>query len=363
MKRGLLWPQQLEVAFGYSAGVRSVDTELKSASTNVPFLIGLPRPLYVLPNGQGLGYGGFSLDAASRRYLVDHLEDIPDDLTRASALVVLWDEVLNAHISAGEFLAFAARVLPKETNEQNLQYLLGAMADTYWKFLSQDQRLARAPALEGLLREGMARALTTSRKSAWFSGFRNVAQTRAGVEWLARLWSREEKIEGLPLVEQDEIALAAALAVREAPGWEKILIAQLERTQNPDRKARFEFVMPALSADPKVREQSFERLRDVNNRRREPWVLESLSYLHHPLRAEQSERFIRESLDLLPEIQRTGDIFFPKRWVDATLGGHRSGEAAHIVQQFLDQSPKLPDRLRWVVLSSADELFRASKVR
>jgi aminopeptidase N len=100
--------------------------------------MGLPRPLYVLPNGQGLGYGGFTLDPVSRRYLLDHLEDIPDDLTRASALVVLWDELLNAHISPGEFLAFATRVLPKETNEQNLQYLLGAMADTYWKFLSQD---------------------------------------------------------------------------------------------------------------------------------------------------------------------------------------------------------------------------------
>ena len=62
---------------------------------------------------------------------------------------------------------------------------------------------------------------------------------RAGVEWLTRLqWSREEKIEGLPLVEADEIALASALAVREAPGWEKILNTQLERTQNPDRKAR-----------------------------------------------------------------------------------------------------------------------------
>ncbi len=362
-KRGLLWPQQLEVAFGYPAGVRSIDTELKSASAGVPFFIGLSRPLFVLPNGQGLGYGGFTLDPVSRRYFLDHLEDIHDDLTRASALVALWDEVLNARVSPSEFLAFATRALPLESNEQNLQYLLGTVDDAYWRFLPQQQRLARIPLLEALLREGIARASTTSQKAAWFSAFRSVVQTKAGVEWLARLWSREEKIEGLPLVEQDEIALAGALAVREAPGWEKILTAQLDRTQNPDRKARFEFVMPALSADPKVRQASFERLRDVNNRRREPWVLESLTYLHHPLRASESEHFIRESLDLLPEIQRTGDIFFPKRWVDATLDGHRSPEAARMVQQFLDQSPKLQERLRWVVLSSADELFRASKLR
>ena len=49
---------------------------------------------------------------------------------------------------------------------------------------------------------------------------------------------------------------------------------QAVRTQNPDRKARFEFVMPALSADPGVRERAFARLSFVENRRREPWVLE-----------------------------------------------------------------------------------------
>jgi len=363
LKRGLLWPQQLEVTFGYPNGLKQNDVELKGASTDIPSAIGLPHPLFVLPTGEGLGYGGFTLDVGSRRYFLDHLEDIHDDLTRGSALVVLWDEVLSAHISPSEFLTFATRVLPLESNEQNLQYLLGALADAYWRFLPQEQRLARVPALESLLREGIARASTTSQKAAWFSAFGSIAQTKAGVEWLAHLWSREEKIEGLPFVEQDEIALAGALAVREAPGWEKILTAQFERTQNPDRKARFEFVMPALSADPKVRQASFERLRDVNNRRREPWVLESLSYLHHPLRARESEHFIRESLDLLPEIQRTGDIFFPKRWVDATLDGHRSLEAARMVQQFLEQSPKLPERLRWVVLASADELFRAAKMR
>jgi hypothetical protein len=27
------------------------------------------------------------------------------------------------------------------------------------------------------------------------------------------------------------------------------------------------------------------------------------------------------SLEMLWEIQKTGDIFFPKRWLDVTLGG------------------------------------------
>jgi aminopeptidase N len=91
-------------------------------------------------------------------------------------------------------------------------------------------------------------------------------------------------------------------------------------------------------------------------------VLQALAYLHHPLRAAASERYIPASLGMLPELQRTGDIFFPKRWTDATLSGHRSAGAARLVRTFLDELPEgYPERLRRIVLSSADDLFRASR--
>ncbi len=359
LKRDLLWPQKLQVAVGYPTGSRQLTVDLNKATARG--VLDDPHPLYVLPASGGLGYGDFVLDEVSRRYFLDHLEEIPGPLTRASALVVLWEELLDARVRPTDFLRLVERALPNEHDEQNTQLLLSDLSSVYWMFFNQQDRLAHAPALEALLREGISRAQATSQKSAWFSAFRSIAQTREGVDWLTRIWRRDEKIEGLPLAEPDEIALAGALAVREAPGWQQILSAQLARTQNPDRKARFEFVMPALSADPKIREQAFERFRDVNNRRRESWVLESLNYLHHPLRAQHAERFIRPSLDLLREIQRTGDIFFPKRWTDATLSGHRSSEAARTVQDFLiERGPKLPERLRWVVLSSADDLFRSA---
>jgi aminopeptidase N len=100
----------------------------------------------------------------------------------------------------------------------------------------------------------------------------------------------------------------------------------------------------------------------VANRRHEPWVLDGLRYLHHPLRAASAVKYIDPSLKLLQEIQQTGDIFFPTRWMDATLGGHRSPEAAAIVRDFLARAPRsYPDRLRHIILSSTDDLFRASR--
>jgi aminopeptidase N len=102
----------------------------------------------------------------------------------------------------------------------------------------------------------------------------------------------------------------------------------------------------------------------VANRRHEPWVLDGLRAINHPLRGESSGQYIAPSLMLLREIQRTGDIFFPKRWMDTTLGGHRSPEAARVVRAFVDRLPPgYPDRLRRTILSAADDLFRASATR
>ena len=154
--------------------------------------------------------------------------------------------------------------------------------------------------------------------------------------------------------------MALELGVRAVPGWQAILEAQLERTQNPDRKARFAFVMPALSADPAVRVQAFERFRSVENRRREPWVLESLQYLNHPLREAHARQFVAPGLRLVREVQQTGDIFFPTRWTEALLSGHRSPEIAATVREFVAAVPDYPQRLQWTVLSAADELFRAA---
>jgi aminopeptidase N len=174
------------------------------------------------------------------------------------------------------------------------------------------------------------------------------------------VWRRAEKIPGLTFAEVDEIAMALDLAVREPANSAAILDAQYARIENPDRKERFVFVRPALAAEPAAREAAFERFKQVENRRREPWVLESQQYLNHPLREAHARRFIRPSLDLLEEIQRTGDIFFPKRWMDAVLGGHRSPDAAAVVSDFLAEHPNLSQRLRWTVLTALDELARAA---
>lgn len=361
MGRGVLWPQQLQVTVGFPGRVEQFQVALNGAVAEVAKV--KEKPLYLIPNGGGIGYGLFRLDVGTLRYLLDHMEEIADPLTRGSAWVDLWENLLEDRVKPGEFYDLAARALPRETDEQNTQRVLSYMARTFWHQMPMTERTARSVELEALLRSGLAKAATASQKSAWFNAFRDVVLTPGGLVWLEKVWRREEKIPGLSFAEADEIDMALNLALREVPGWQQILATQRDRTQNPDRKARFEFVMPSLSADPKVRAEAFTQLRDVKNRGHEPWVLESLRYLNHPLRGAESEKFVGPALDLLPEIQKTGDIFFPKRWTDSVLGNQKSPEAAATVRKYLAAHPELPERLRWVVLNGADELFRATSRR
>jgi aminopeptidase N len=358
LERGLVWPQRLRVTLGYPGRLREVPAYANSATTRVRDAEGLPEPLFVLPNGGGLGYGLFVLDDRSREYLLGNIQTVDDALTRGTAWIALWENMLDGRIPVGALLETIVRALPVEQDEQNTQRVLAYAARTFWRHLSPDDRMRRAAAIETVLRAGIARAATSSAKAAWFAAYRDVVLTEPGLQWLEAVWRRTETIPGLTFAETDDIAMAQELAVREVRGWQDILKAQHERIQNPDRKARFAFVMPALSNDPAVREAAFERLRMVENRRREPWAAETLAYLNHPLRAGHAVRFVRPSLELLREIQQTGDIFFPARWVESVLAGHRSAEVAAIVRDFLGRELQYPQRLRWTVLTAADELFR-----
>ena len=189
------------------------------------------------------------------------------------------------------------------------------------------------------------------------------ATTAATTQWLREVWAERVKIPGLPLAETDYTRLALELTVREPAGWRDILDTQAGRITNPDRRAQFEFVRHAVSADPDERARWFAALKDVANRRQERWVLEGIAYLHHPLRAKASLQFIRPSLDLLEEIHATGNFGFPANWVYVTLSGHNSRAAADIVDSFLgSRTPEYPQHLRDATLIAADMLFRAVRM-
>lgn len=354
------WPQQLELALGRDGTVQHIALTLDGHAT-LPLTREPAAADFILPNGRGLGYGNIVLDAQSRAWLLEHLPEVPDALTRGSAWLTLWDGMLDDAVPPRALLALARRALSAESSELNLQRLLACIERLVWTFLTDAERAETAPALETALRARLERAESTSLAAACFACLRSTATTAATVQWLQQLWAGEASLPGLPLGEAELIALTCDLAVRHVDG-DALVAAQVARTVAPDRRAALAFVAPALSSDAATRESFFTTISDAAHRRREPWVVDGLRWLHHPLHAAHAQPWIGPGLDLLEEVRRTGDIFLPKRWLDAVLSGHRSAAAAATVRRFLATRPAgYPPALTRMILASADLLFRAAR--
>ncbi len=318
----------------------------------------LPAGLATSPCLLPRAYGRVELLPSHRGWLLAHVEQVADPLTRGVAWLTLWDDLVDGAVEGVAFVGTAVRALPAEREQLIVDAVLAWVVRAFWRFVPPGERPREAEALEAMLRAGLSAADTPSARAAWFRALRAVALTDATCDWLGRVWARAEAVPGLPLQEADELQLACELAIRGRDG-DRLLAAQRDRMRDTERRAYLDFLAPALSADPAVREEAFARLARHEHRRREPWVLALVRALNHPLREAHACRFIDPGLRRLPELQRTGDIFFPMRWAEALLSGHASREAADAVRAVLD-ARILPPRLEATVLNAADELFRAA---
>lgn len=357
---GRTWNQKMDLLFGKDNQTKYFPVQLNQDVVEVKSAIGKIKPDFVLVNGLGLGYGNFELDLDSRQYLLENISKIDNALIRGIAWLTLWEEMLNSRLSPQKIVITAMLALKHESDLQNIERILNYLSTAFWKFHNDNQRRELAPKLENLLWELVNQPLNPKAITSYFRTFRSISLTDHAVTKSFKIWKKELEIPNLIIQESDMTTLCFELAVRDIPETKQMIEIQLQRIKSPDRKARFEFVLPALSADQQIRDDFFESLKDDKNRAHEPWVLTGLRYLHHPLRAQQSQKYLTESLELVEEIQRTGDIFFPKRWLDATFGGHNSVEAAAIVDEFLKEKENYPNRLRGKILQSTDLLFRAS---
>ena len=360
---GRVWPQTMEITLSAGGTLSTLPVHLDGEPLLLGDWVGRDAPDFVLPNGGGFEYGHFHLDAGSRQHLIETLPEITDAKTRGIAWVTLWDAVLEREVAVGDWYALLLRGAVEEEDEQSLQRVLGYLGSTFWGYLSEDERAAQATSTEEILWGQVEQATVMTRQSSYFNAWRNVVSTPTGLARLHRIWEQVDSVGGMKFSVEDYTSMATTLAILGEGDAEEILDRQFERIENPDRRARFLFVRPALSADPAVREAFFEGLSDPENRAREPWVLAALGYLHHPTRTSHSQRFVIPSLEMVEEIQRTGDIFFPQRWLGSTLGSHNDPALAADVKEWLDALPDdYPHRLRGKILQSTDGLDRAARI-
>ncbi len=355
------WPQQFSVLNASRSNASELRPEVSVSFVSPKVEIDQGAEEELLLNANGMGYGLFpaSIEFAEKNWAT--LSDVQKGVVTLALFEALQEN--DPAVRPNEYVRFLIGVSEREQNELLLDAMLRQLDTIFWSFLDVSERMNVADKIEELLWVGAnndQRSIST--RKVFFNRFSAAAYTTSGLEKLHDVWAETVPLEGISFSPREQTTLAALLAVKTPQIAGRVLTEQLGRIKNPDDRARFEFLMPALSADEAVRDNFFATLMREENRQQENWVLAALGYLHHPLRVESSEKYILPSLELLQDIQRTGDIFFPAGWTARTLASHNSDAAVRTVRQFLDDRPDYNHQLRLKILQAADRLFRANRI-
>jgi aminopeptidase N len=361
---GGIWPQKLQV---FLPPRTFLPVQLTGKRTVVPKAAGRVAPGFVLANGKGWGYGNFRFDKRSAAHALPTPPRVATPLARGIMWNMLFDNVMEGG-DPERFVEDVVEALRKETNELVLSELVGKsgmLQTVFWRFLTPPQMRAASPRIEqALWRRIASKKEGTSLKRLLFNAYMDLSFTPEATDGLADVALRSRGFEaasGLQLSDRDRVSLSLAISLRAHSKEAEIYASTYKSVKDTNLRDKFAFLHRAASPDAGVRHALYQDLFKYDNRRKEPWVREALRYMHHPLRAPDAIRYIKAQLELLPEIQRTGDIFFPSMWANGLLSGHNSAAAVAAVNSYLKTHPELPKKLRLKLLQAADVMRRAHK--
>ncbi|HEY4335618.1 MAG TPA: M1 family aminopeptidase, partial [Puia sp.] len=358
-----VWPQVFGVELIYPDRAIMLVARMTAPVVHLTAALGKENPQCIVLNADGQGYGRFDIDPRSPGLLLHDVTGSLNEVTRAATYINFYENMLARHgLSPRELLEFDRRMLSTESEELDLNILLDQLNSIFWRFITPAARDSLAAGLEKDCWEALSATRPDNQKKLLFRAYTNIMLSSEAQQRVYEIWKNRQPPPGVKLSEDDYTGLAAALVLRGYPGSAEILEEQGTRIKNKDRLERWMYLQPALSADVAVRDRFFASLQDATARRKEAWVLSALGYLHHPLRAAASEKYLPATLDWLEDIQRTGDVFFPQSWLQTSLGYYQTASAAAVVRQFLTAHPDYNPKLKAKILQAADNLFRAIAV-
>ena len=340
--RGLNWHQKFNV-IAVTDEMKEIEIEIDADNVSIP-LKGEVKAL--LPNSDGRGYGCFMIDDKSRRWLRENWSSL-SEVCRLSLLMSLNENYWKSMIGDEEWLDFLLDALNKESD--------ALIASSICSYLSEPMRCIADESVECRLFDmAQTHAVTSCRLSLMRMLIANF-KSQSLYQRFYDLWQNQSN----PLLsETDYMSLACELSIRKADLAEQIISTQRNRISNPDRLRQFDFLAMAVNPDKQKRDEFFKSLLEPENRSVEPWTATALSYLNHPAYQPSSQSYIRPGLDELLEVQRTGDIFFPRNWVGSLLGNYRSEESRLEVEKFLEENPDYKLLLKNKILQAASPMYR-----
>ncbi|MWB97360.1 aminopeptidase N [Agromyces seonyuensis] len=232
--------------------VLRIEFDLDGERTEVPELIGQPRPDVLLLNDDDLTYAKIRLDEASTAVLIASLDSIDSALARAVAWGSLWDATRDGELPATDYVRLALANVGRETQSNQRALVLGQLELVLGRYLAPGHRDAVAAeagdalwALAGLAEPGSDAQLQ------FVKSFTRIASTAGHTDLLESILDGSLAVPGLPvdtdlrwdlvialasLGAADEDAIAAALALDDTAKGRQF--ADTARAARPTREAK-----------------------------------------------------------------------------------------------------------------------------
>lgn len=140
-------PHRLAIGFYSLDGGKLVRThrhelDVDGARTEVPQLVGMPKPDLVLINDDDLAYAKIRLDEGSLAVAIEHLSEIENPLARALVWGSVWDATRDAETPASDYVRLVLGNIATETESTTIRTTLGQLLLTARQYVAPAKRAA-----------------------------------------------------------------------------------------------------------------------------------------------------------------------------------------------------------------------------
>lgn len=338
--REIIWPQNFKIN----------STKIELDGNNIECAVGydINYPPYLYMNSDGSGYGRFVLNSLPT---VESFR-AQNELTRYTTIVNAYESFLLRAISFNDIRSFYIQALKNENSEQISQSIVNYLISLLY-FVEDSERSNFEKSLWSLTNTLELRSI----KKSLLGSLSTRIKDPDLINELYKIWS-DNDLSLLSIRAQTNLSYHLAIMLEDKSS--EILNTQRLRIDNADHLREFDFVRRACVSDTAALRALFNSLLHKENRTVEPWAEKTLALLNHPSREPWSNWMIFPALEKLLEVQQTGDIFFPSKWIGALLGGHTSKEAYELVKKFdsnIASKNNYPIPLRNKLLQEGGKLY------
>lgn len=175
-----------------------VELDVDGERTEVPELVGRPRPALLLVNDDDLAYAKVRLDEASMATAIAHLDAFTDSLPRTLVWAAAWDATRDGETPARDFVDLVLGNVAHETDSSVVLVLLRQLTTTLDLYVAPEHReAAQVAAADRLLALAEAAPAGSDLQLQLVKAFAARSRTQAQLDAVADLLDGRRTLEGL----------------------------------------------------------------------------------------------------------------------------------------------------------------------